>query len=182
LAARIKHDGYRMVARRDAVSVRLFTRNGHDWTARFPSVVEAVGALKIKSCILDGEITVCRPDGVTSFDLLRTGRKIKPEAVLHVFDLIELDGDDLRREPIEMRKQRLRGVLRHHRPAVQFNEHLQEADGEEVFHHACLMGLEGIVSKRLGSPYQSGHSRHWLKSKNPNCEAVRREAEEEWGR
>jgi bifunctional non-homologous end joining protein LigD len=65
---------------------------------------------------------------------------------------------------------------------VQFNEHLQEADGQEVFYHACQMGLEGIVSKRKGSPYQSGPSRYWLKSKNPASEAVRREAEEDWGR
>src|SRR5215213_7746245 len=91
----IKHDGCRMIARRDGARVRLFTRNGNDWTERFPLVVEAIGALKVKSCIIDGEITVCRPDGVASFDLLRSGRKIKPEALLHVFDLIQLDGDDL---------------------------------------------------------------------------------------
>src|SRR5215218_9781566 len=173
----IKHDGCRIIARRDGARVRLFTRNGNDWTERFPLVVEAIGALKVNSCIIDGEITVCRPDGVTSFELLRSGRKIKPEAVLHAFDLIELDGDDLRREPIEMRKQRLQRALRHHGPAVQFNEHLHDEDGEEVFYHACLMGLEGIVSKRLGSPYQSGQSRYWVKSKNPASEAVRREAE-----
>src|SRR5829696_4021764 len=163
----IKHDGYRMLARRDGARVRLFTRNGNDWTERFPVVEEAIGAFKVKSCILDGEITVCGPDGVTSFELLRSGRKIKPEAVLHVFDLIELNGDDLRREPIEMRKQRLQRALRHHGPAVQFNEHLHDEYGEEVFYHACLMGLEGIVSKRRGSPYRSGPSLHWLKSKNP---------------
>jgi len=133
--------------------VRLFTRNGNEWTERYPQVVDAIGALKVKSCVIDGEITVCRPNGVTSFELLRSGRKIKPEAVLHVFDLIELDGDDLRREPIEIRKKRLLC--------------------------ACLMGLDGIGSKRLGSPYQSGQSRHWLKSKNPASEAVRREAEED---
>jgi bifunctional non-homologous end joining protein LigD len=84
-------------------------------------------------------------------------------------------------EPIDLRKQRLLRALRHHRAAVQFNKHLHDEDGEEVFYHACLMGLEGIVSKRLGSPYQSGQSRHRLKSKNPASEAVRREAEEDWG-
>jgi len=178
----IKHDGFRLIARRDGARVRLLTRNGNDWTECYPLVAEAVAALKIKSCIIDGEITVCRPDGVTSFELLRSGRKIKPEAVLHLFDLIELDGDDLRREPIEIRKQRLLRTLRHHRAAVQFNEHLQDEDGEEVFYHACLMGLEGIVSKRKGSPYRSGPSRHWLKSKNPASAAVRREAAEDWAR
>jgi bifunctional non-homologous end joining protein LigD len=160
----------------------LFTRNGHDWTARFPSVVEALGALKLKSCIIDGEIVVCRPDnGLTCFNSLRSGRWIKPEAALFAFDLIEIDGEDLRREPIEARNTRLLRALRHHMPAIQYNEHI-EAEGELVFHRACEMGLEGIVSKRRGSPYRSGRSPHWLKSKNPNCEAVRREAEEDWGR
>jgi bifunctional non-homologous end joining protein LigD len=122
----IKHDGYRLVARRDAARVRLFARNGHDWTARFPSVVEAVGALKIKSCIIDGEIAVCRPDnGVTCFNSLRSGRWIKPEAVLFAFDLIEINGDDLRREPIEARKTRLKRALSHRWPAIQYNEHIQ---------------------------------------------------------
>jgi len=177
----IKHDGYRMIARRDAPRVRLFTRNGHDWTARFPAVVEAIGALKIKSCIIDGEIAVCRPgNGVTCFNSLRSGGWIKPEAALFAFDLIEIDGNDLRREPIETRKARLQRALSRRWPAIQYNEHIQ-TDGEMVFSEACRMGLEGIVSKRLGSPYQSGQSRHWLKSKNPASEAVRREAEEEWG-
>jgi bifunctional non-homologous end joining protein LigD len=146
----IKHDGYRMILRRDGATIQLFTRNGHDWTVRFPSVVEAAGALKIKSCIIDGEIAVSRPDdGVTCFNSLRSGRWIKPEATLYAFDLIETDGDDLRREPIEARKARLLRALSHQWPAIQYNEHLQ-TDGELVFDHACQMGLEGIVSKRGG--------------------------------
>ena len=90
-------------------------------------------------------------------------------------------GPPLRREPIEARKSRLLRVLRNHRPAIQYNAHLQ-AEGDLVFYQACQMGLEGIVSKRRGSPYRSGSSAHWLKSKNPASEAVRREAEEDWGR
>jgi ATP-dependent DNA ligase len=85
------------------------------------------------------------------------------------------------REPIEARKTRLKRALCHRWPAIQYNEHMQ-TDGEMVFFEACQMGLEGIVSKRRGSPYRSGQSPYWLKSKNPNCEAVRREAEEDWGR
>jgi len=103
---------------------------------------------------------------------------VKPEAVFYTFDVIELDGDDLRKHPIETRKVRLRRTLKHHKPSLQFNEHL-EAEGEIVFQQACLMGLEGIVSKRRGSPYRSGSSPHWLKSKNPNSPAVKREAEED---
>jgi bifunctional non-homologous end joining protein LigD len=120
-------------------------------------------------------------NGVTCFNLLRSGSRIKPEAILYAFDLIEIDGDDLRREPIEARKSRLQRALRHHKPAIQYNAHLQ-AEGDLVFYQACQMGLEGIVSKRRGSPYRSGQSRHCLKSKNPTCKAVRREAEEDWGR
>ena len=149
--------------------------------ARFPSVVEAIGALKIRSAVIDREIAVCRPDGVTCFNSLRSGRWIKPEAILHAFDVIESDGDNLRREPIEARKSRLLRALRHHKPALQYNEHIH-TEGELVFYQACQMGLEGIVSKRRGSPYNSGRSQHWRKSKNPASEAVRREAEEDWGR
>jgi bifunctional non-homologous end joining protein LigD len=93
-----------------------------------------------------------------------------------------LDGDDLRREPLELRKAMLASVLARAGHGIRFNEHMICDDGDIVFRHACLMGLEGIVSKRKGSPYRSGRSPDWLKVKNPGCEAVRREAEEDWGR
>jgi ATP dependent DNA ligase domain len=97
---------------------------------------------------------------------------------LYAFDLIELDGDDLRREPLEVHKATLASVLS---PGLRVNEHI-EADGPTVFGHACKMGLEGIVSKRKTSTYRSGRSPDWLKFKNPACAAVKREAEEDWGR
>jgi bifunctional non-homologous end joining protein LigD len=97
------------------------------------------------------------------------------------FDLLELDGQDLRREPIEVRKATLVSVLRSGRAGLQFNQHL-EHPGDIVFRHACKMGLEGIVSKRLGSLYVSGRSRDWLKFKNPDAPAVKREFEEDWGK
>ena len=96
---------------------------------------------------------------------------------LYAFDLIELNGDDLRRDPLEVRKATLTSVLAKARVGIRFNEHLEFDDGEAVFHHACKMGLEGIVSKRKDSTYRSGRSPDWLKMKNPACEAVRREAE-----
>ena len=98
------------------------------------------------------------------------------------FDLIELDGEDLRLEPLEVRKATLASLLRRAAPGLRFNEHLDEQDGPLVFAHACKLGLEGIVSKRKGSRYRSGRSPHWIKSKNPNAPAVQREAEENWGR
>jgi hypothetical protein len=95
--------------------------------------------------------------------------------------LIELNGDDLRRDPLNVRKATLASVLARAAPGLRLNEHL-EADGPDVFHHACMLGLEGIVSKRKDSQYRSGRSPHWIKSKNPNAPAVKREAEEDWGR
>ena len=87
------------------------------------------------------------------------------------FDLIDLDGADMRREPLIQRKALLERALARAEPGLRFNEQ-----------HACKLGLEGIVSKRRDSPYSSGRSRHWIKSKNPNAPAVEREAEEDWGR
>ena len=93
-----------------------------------------------------------------------------------------LDGTDLRREPIEVRKATLASILRKARHDVRLNEHLEHPEGDVVFRHACKMGLEGIVSKRLGSRYRSGRSPDWLKFKNPEAPAVKREAEEDWRR
>src|SRR5215831_7535683 len=94
----------------------------------------------------------------------------------------ELNSQDLRREPIESRKRELGKLLRWSaQNGLQLNEHIAEP-GDVVFQHACKMGLEGIVSKRLGSRYRSGRSKDWLKFKNPVAPAVKREAEEDWGR
>ena len=99
---------------------------------------------------------------------------------LYAFDLIELSGDDLRREPLAVRKATLKSVLAKAGPGLRLNEYI-EADGPTVFAHACKMGLEGIVSKHKTSTYRSGRSPDWLKCKNPAAPAVRREAEEDWG-
>ena len=115
-----------------------------------------------------------------SFDRIRY-RRHDASVFLYAFDLIELDGDDLRREPLDTRKATLASVLRRAAPGVRVNEHI-EADGPTVFAHVCKMGFEGFVSKRKMSTYRSGRSPDWFKSKNPACEAVRREAEEDCGR
>jgi bifunctional non-homologous end joining protein LigD len=165
------------MARRETAGVRLFTRRGIDWTDRYPSIAGTVAALGCRSCLLDGEVVTCDEDGIPVFDRLRYRRG---EPLLYVFDLLELDGRDLRGEPIELRKATLAKLLRKAPVRLQFNEHIDEA-GDIVFRHACKLGFEGIVSKRLGSPYISGRSRHWIKMKNPQAPAVRREAEEDWG-
>src|SRR5262245_60353666 len=98
----IKHDGYRLMVRRDGAGVQLLTRNGHDWSARFPLILEAAHELGVQSCLIDGEAVACDNNGFAVFERLR--RKHEARAVfLYAFDLLELDGVDLRREPIEVR-------------------------------------------------------------------------------
>jgi ATP-dependent DNA ligase len=177
----IKHDGFRVVARKDGARVRLYSRNGYDLAFRFALIVDAVAALRSRSCIIDGEAVCCGEDGVPSFDRIRY-RRHDADVFLYAFDLIELNSDDLRREPLAVRKSTLASVVAKASPGLRLNEHLEHHDGELVFRHACKMGLEGIVSKRKDSLYRSGRSTDWLKMKNPACEAVKREAEEEWGR
>ena len=176
----IKHDGFRMMVRRDAAGVRLLSRNGIDWTTRFPLIAEAAAALRVKYFLIDGEAVCCDGEGMPVFDRLRYRRDDR-HVFLYAFDLLQLDSRDLRREPIEDRKAELAKLLRHAKSGLQLNAHISEP-GDIVFRHACKLGLEGIVSKRLGSPYRSGRSNDWLKSKNPNAPAVKREAEEDWGR
>src|SRR6266404_6218358 len=176
----IKHDGFRIIARKDGERVRLYSRPGNDLTCRFPLIVEALARLRSRSCIIDGDAVCCDEDGMPSFDRIRY-RRHDASVFLYAFDLIELSGDDLRREPLEVRKATLKSVLAKAGPGLRLNEHI-EADGPTVFAHACKMGLEGIVSKRKTSSYRSGRSPDWLKSKNPNAPAVKREAEEDWGK
>jgi bifunctional non-homologous end joining protein LigD len=174
----IKHDGFRVIARKDGHQVRLYSRLGNSLTDRFSLIVEALVWLRSRSCIIDGEAVCCDDNGVPSFDRLRY-RRDDARVFLYAFDLIELDGDDMRREPLDVRKATLASLLKRAAPGLRLNEHI-EADGPTVFAHACKMGLEGIVSKHKGSRYMSGRSPDWLKSKNPASEAVRREAEEDW--
>src|SRR4051812_27635471 len=152
------------MARRDSAGIRLITRRGNDWSDRFPLVIEAVNDLKVRSCLIDGEVCCCDERGLARFDVLR-GRRNEVDAFLYAFDLLELNGTDLRREPIEVRKATLASILRKSRHGVRLNGHLEHDCGLTVFQQACKMGLEGIVSKRLGSRYRSGRSPDWLKSK-----------------
>ena len=129
--------------------------------------------------IIDGEAVACGDDGIACFELIRRW-DTDDRVFMWAIDLIELNGIDLRRDPLGKRKAKLAAILARAAPGLRFNEHLDEEDGPLVFHHACKLGLEGIVSKRRDSPYSSGRSRHWVKSKNPNAPAVKCEAEEDW--
>jgi bifunctional non-homologous end joining protein LigD len=174
----IKHDGFRILAHRAGDRVRLLTRAGNNFANLFPLITAAIAALPVSSCVIDGEAIVCDDKGLAVFDLIR-GHGTKAAAVLCAFDLLELDGEDVRRKPIEERKERLAELLRLPHDGIAFNENFA-GDGAVIYKHACALGCEGIVSKRLGSPYRVGRSAHWLKIKNPAAPAVKREAEEDW--
>ena len=156
--------------------VRVFPRLGNDHTDRTPGIAEALLALRVKSMTIDGEGVVCGPDGVTDFNRLRAalGRKGSRQAFLYAFDVLELDGEDLRRELWDERRARLVRLLRNAGDGIRLSEHLDGGNGDIVFQHACRMGLEGIVAKRRDRPYRSGRSADWIKVKNPEVPAATR--------
>jgi bifunctional non-homologous end joining protein LigD len=160
----IKHDGYRLQVRRDGDTVRLFTRRGYDWTDRYPAIAATAAILRLsraRSFTLDGEAVVTGTDGVAVFDALHRRRKVT-DAMLYAFDLLELNGEDMRGLPLRERKVRLERLLSLSRTGIVFNEHTDQ-DGATVFQHACKMGLEGMC--RSGSPRPIGRARHGIGSR-----------------
>jgi bifunctional non-homologous end joining protein LigD len=162
----IKHDGYRAQIHRHAGKVTIFTRRGYDWSDRFASIAKAAQRLKGKDFIIDGEMTVPGEKGVADYQLLLAalaqGRSER--MVYQAFDLLYLDGLDLRGAPLEERKAALESLLQDQSGPIVYASHL-EGDGERVFDHACKMGLEGIVAKRRDGRYASGRSEAWIKVK-----------------
>jgi bifunctional non-homologous end joining protein LigD len=177
----IKHDGLRIVARKESRQVTLYDRLGNDLTQRFPLILKAMAWLP--PCTIDGEAVTCDDSGVPSFDLLRR-RQRDDRAFLCAFDLIELAGDDRRRDPLEQRKFDLSRLLADASPGLVLNNWIDgdKFDGATVFEQVRSLGLEGIVSKRKDSRYISGRSPYWLKMNNPTSEAVRRAAEDDLAR
>jgi bifunctional non-homologous end joining protein LigD len=174
----IKHDGYRMIVHRDGSTVRLYSRNACDWTVRLASIAAAAEMIKAKSFTIDGEAVVLGPDGLSRFEEL-SRREAARTAILYAFDLIEHDGEDLRDRPFLDRKAALARLLRDAKVGILLNEHIAE-DGLTVFAHACQLGAEGIVSKRVDGTYRSGPCRVWIKVRNPASIAVQRERSEKW--
>jgi bifunctional non-homologous end joining protein LigD len=168
------------MARRDPVGIRLLTSRGNDWSECFPRVVEAVNLLKVRSCLIDGEVVCCNDEGVAEFQQLRQKRQ-HVHALLMAFDLLELNGTDLRREPIETRKATLLSVLHGCRPGIQFNQHLAHP-GDVVFRHACKMRLEGHRLQALGLDLPIRAFTRLAQVQESGRAAVKREAEEDWGR
>ena len=159
----VKHDGYRIIARKDGGQVTLWSRYGTNFTDRLPKIAEAVCSLAAESALIDGEAVVVRPDGHSDFAALRT-KAGSARACFVAFDLLNLNGEDFRQRPIEERRAALSPLVAGVH-CILFSDALV-AEGALVFAKACALGLEGIVSKRAGSRYSSGNSRQWLKSKN----------------
>jgi bifunctional non-homologous end joining protein LigD len=176
----IKHDGFRILAQKHGANVRLITRNGYNFADRYRLIVDAMSRLPVETCIIDGEAIVVDQSGLSVFDLLRY-RKHDHAATLRAFDLLELNGADLRRKPIEERKDLLARTLHVHCQGVALNP-TYDTEGPAVYEHACALGCEGIVSKRRGSRYFSGRTDQWLKMKNPLAPAVGRERHVDWAK
>jgi bifunctional non-homologous end joining protein LigD len=160
----IKHDGYRIVARLDEGEVQLVSRNGKDWTKEFPEVARAVGRLQAGTALLDGEVAAVLPSGATSFQALQQRGSGAAPLVYFAFDLLHLDGWDLRPVGLEERKQVLRRLLESAPAALRFSDHVR-GQGGAFFEAARSAGLEGVISKRAGSPYRAGRGGDWRKAK-----------------
>jgi bifunctional non-homologous end joining protein LigD len=143
----IKHDGYRIIVRRDGPTVRLYSRNAYDWTVRLAAIAAEAKRIKAKSFTIDGEAVVLGPDGLSRFEDLSRHEAART-AILYALDLIEHNGEDMRDLPFLERNAALARLLRDGKTGFLLNEHIAE-DGATVFAHACRLGAEGIVSKKV---------------------------------
>ncbi|WP_460136348.1 DNA ligase D [Pseudomonas sp. S1_E04] len=163
----IKFDGYRMLARIRDGEVRLFTRNGHDWTERLPRQVKALQALKLKDSWLDGEVVSLNGDGLPDFQALQNafdiGRSL--DIVYYLFDAPFLNGQDQRQVPVEDRRAALKAALAGSRSKLLRFSEAFTANHRDIFESACDLALEGVIGKRLGSPYVSSRNADWIKLK-----------------
>ncbi|MCK1642123.1 non-homologous end-joining DNA ligase [Bradyrhizobium sp. 157] len=157
----IKFDGYRVQLHIRNDAIKILTRRGNDWTTRFSKVAADAYLINAGSAIIDGEVVVPGADGTTDFSVLQNELRGKSTwLVMIAFDLLYLNGQDLRKVPLIERKAHLKKLIE--RTAIQFSESF-EIDGKEMFAHACKVGLEGVVSKVRDSRYPSGRGRDWVK-------------------
>jgi bifunctional non-homologous end joining protein LigD len=169
----VKYDGYRLRLERDGDRVRLITRNGYDWTKRYPWIVEAALKNRRKQFVIDGEAVVLGVDGIADFNALHSRRQ-DDQVQLYAFDCLALDGDDLRGLALSMRKTNLARLLARRPDGIFLAPFEQGEIGPELFQAACRMGLEGLVSKRRDRPYRGGPSKDWIKVKNRQHPAMSR--------
>ncbi len=145
-------------------AVKVFTRKGHDWTARFKKIALDAWRINAKSAIIDGEVVVPTAEGITDFAALQLALKSRrpfDNLVMYAFDLLYLNGFDMRKTKLVERKDLLRGLIK--KTDILFSESF-ETEGAEFFKHACEIGLEGVVSKKRDSVYRSGRTDNWIKT------------------
>jgi DNA ligase D-like protein (predicted ligase) len=162
----IKHDGYRSQVLVERGKARVLRRKGYDWTDRYPSIVRAAANLRCKSAIIDGEAIVQNGNGASDFEALSSAmRRQSNSIILYAFDLLHLDGRDLRQQALIERRASLKTLLgTDERSRIQFSDEF-DGDGDALFKACAEQELEGIVSKLALAPYRSGRSRTWLKTK-----------------
>ena len=162
----IKHDGYRCQVLLELEQARVFTRNGYDWSDRYPSIVRAAAKLPCLSAIIDGEAIVQDQNGASDFDALSSAMRWRADSIiLYAFDLMHLSGKDLRQQPLFERRALLKTLLGSDEESrIQFSDEF-DGDGDVLFQACAQRGLEGIVSKHALAPYRSGRSKTWLKTK-----------------
>jgi len=165
----IKWDGYRLAVHIELPGVRILTKGGHDWTKRFPEIERGAKELGVATAILDGEAVMYDEQGRSDFNLLQTslggrsGKKTSP-AQFVAFDLLYLDGHDMQNTDLRVRRHLLADLIGSAESPIQFSETF-DATGAEMLEAACIHGLEGIIAKRLDSPYRSGRNGDWIKIK-----------------
>lgn len=169
----IKYDGYRLIVQRDGKRVRLFTKNGVDWSKRYPWIVETALRMKQQQFTIDGEAVVLGVDGVSDFNALHS-RQNDEEVQLYAFDILAADGDDLSLLPLSERKAELAKLLTGRADGIFIAPFEAGEIGPALFEQACKFGLEGLVSKRATSRYRGGRSRDWIKVKNRKHPAMMR--------
>ena len=161
----IKHDGYRCQVLLERGQARVFTRNGFDWSDRYPSIVRAAASLRCQSAIIDGEAIVQNGDGASDFEALSSAMRRQPLNIISMFDLLHLDGKDLRQQTLMERRASLKHLVgADDQSRIQFSDEF-DGDGDALFKACAEKELEGIVSKHALAPYRSGRSRTWLKTK-----------------
>ena len=169
----VKYDGYRLRVERDGDRVRLITRGGYNWTKRYPWIVEAALKNRHKQFVIDGEAVILGVDGISDFNAIHSG-KFNNKVQLYAFDVLAMNGDDLRPLPLSMRKASLAKLL-HRQPDGIFTGSFEQGEiGPDLFRKACEFGLEGLVSKRADRPYRAGRSKDWITMKNRSHPATER--------
>jgi bifunctional non-homologous end joining protein LigD len=175
-AFEVKWDGYRLAVHVEQDRVRIITRGGYDWTPRFASIAAEARQLGYGTLILDGEAVVLDDQGRSDFGMLQRALGKRPslqdpcEILFFAFDLLYVDGWDLRRLPLRERRWLLEPIIAGREGAIRLSEEV-EADGEEFFRVACDHGLEGIIAKRLDKPYRSGRTDWWQKITCTRCDS-----------